>query len=268
MKDVFWYNNGVKEIQIHKDAPPPDGFVRGRIPMSEESKKRMSEHSWIKGITPEKDKEKRQKISKTKQNKTEKEKLEYSKHISEARKGKGTGKDPWNKGAVGKQVAWNKGMTFKMSDEARLQMTAKQYETRKKNGTLCKKEMTGIEKRKYDELVSKYGKENVITQFYDEKRYPFKCDFYIKSEDLFIELHGNWTHGQMPYYEDDEKCVKKLKEWKEKEKTSKYYTNAIYTWTDLDVRKRETAIKNNLNFCFIYYQRDKEVQRLTNSQYD
>ena len=187
----------------------------------------------------------------------------YQKHEKE----RGVGKDPWNKGVVGKQVAWNKGMTFKMSDEAKLQMTAKQYETRKKNGTLCKKEMTKIEKIKYDELVSEYGENDVITQYFDEKRYPFKCDFYIKSIDLFIELHGNWTHGQMPYYEDNEKCVKKLNEWEEKAKTSKYYKNAIYTWTDLDVRKRETAIKNKLNFCFIYYQRDKEVQRLTNSQY-
>ena len=94
MKDVFWYNNGVKEIQVHKDVVPPDGYIRGRIPVSEESKKKMSEHSWIKGITPEKDKERRQKISKTKQNKTEEEKLEYSMHISKARKGKRGRKRP------------------------------------------------------------------------------------------------------------------------------------------------------------------------------
>ena len=50
-------------------------------------------------------------ISKTKQNKTEEEKLLYSKHISEAKKGKGTGIAPWNKGTKGLQVAWNKGIS-------------------------------------------------------------------------------------------------------------------------------------------------------------
>lgn len=50
-------------------------------------------------------------ISKTKQNKTEEEKLIYSQHISEARKGKGTGIEPWNKGTKGLQVAWNKGIS-------------------------------------------------------------------------------------------------------------------------------------------------------------
>lgn len=50
-------------------------------------------------------------ISKTKQNKTDEEKLLYSKRISEARKGKGIGINPWNKGTKGLQVAWNKGIS-------------------------------------------------------------------------------------------------------------------------------------------------------------
>lgn len=50
-------------------------------------------------------------ISKTKQGKTEEEKLLYSKHISEARKGKGLGIEPWNKGTKGLQTAWNKGIS-------------------------------------------------------------------------------------------------------------------------------------------------------------
>lgn len=35
-------------------------------------------------------------------------------------------------------------------------------------------------------------------------------------------------------------------------KTSNYYKNAIYTWTDLDVRKVKIAKENNLNFVAIY----------------
>ena len=55
--------------------------------------------------------QRRSAISKTKQNKTEEEKLLYSKHVSEARKGKGLGVTPWNKGTKGLQVAWNKGIS-------------------------------------------------------------------------------------------------------------------------------------------------------------
>ena len=37
-------------------------------------------------------------------------------------------------------------------------------------------------------LVDKYGENNVLRQ-YKEKRYPFNCDFYIKTTDTFIELN-------------------------------------------------------------------------------
>lgn len=50
----------------------------------------------------------------------------------------------------------------------------------------------------YEELCSIYGKENIIRQ-YKSNVYPFHCDFYIQSEDLYIEYQGSWTHGNMPY---------------------------------------------------------------------
>ena len=36
----------------------------------------------------------------------------------------------------------------------------------------------------------------VIGNKYD--RYPFACDFYISSLDLFIECNYHWTHGGKP----------------------------------------------------------------------
>ena len=41
-----------------------------------------------------------------------------------------------------------------------------------------------------------------------------------------------------------------LKLWEHK--NTKFYQNAIYTWTCLDVKKRETAKHNNLNFFEFY----------------
>ena len=41
--------------------------------------------------------------------------------------------------------------------------------------------------------------------------------------------------------------------WKEKAETSDYYKNAIYTWTNLDVRKVKIAEQNGIRLDIIYY---------------
>ena len=66
----------------------------------------------------------------------------------------------------------------------------------------------------YKMLCTKYGTENVKRQYRDKNRYPFRCDFYIEGEDLFIELNLHWTHGGMPFENDNPECIKKLNEWK------------------------------------------------------
>lgn len=68
---------------------------------------------------------------------------------------------------------------------------------------------------------------------------------------LYIEFQGNWTHGKHPYtgLDDDLEVVSK---WKEQSKTKPYYKNAIYTWTDLDIRKRNIAKENNLNYIELF----------------
>lgn len=103
----------------------------------------------------------------------------------------------------------------------------------------------------YKELCCIYGKENIIRQ-YKSNMYPFHCDFYIQSEDLYIEYQGSWTHGNMPYIEGDTACVQQLQLWEEKAVNSDYYKDAIETWTYRDVIKRETAYKYNLNYIEIW----------------
>ena len=103
----------------------------------------------------------------------------------------------------------------------------------------------------YEELCSIYGEENIIRQ-YKSDVYPFHCDFYIQSEDLYIEYQGSWTHGSMPYRESDTACVQQLQLWKEKAVNSEYYKDAIETWTYRDVIKRETARMYNLNYIELW----------------
>ena len=182
--------------------------------------------------------------------------------------------DAWNKGLTketddrvakisksnkGKE-AWNKGISTEghpHSEETKEllrqihldpEFQKQRYEKMKKNGTFS---ISKPEEDMYKELCEQYGEDNVIRQYRDE-RYPFACDFYIPSEDLFIELNACWTHGPHPFDENNKDDVELLNEWKEKSQTSQYYKNAIYTWTELDVRKQKIAKENNLKYKVIY----------------
>lgn len=105
----------------------------------------------------------------------------------------------------------------------------------------------------YEFLVNKYGKNDVIRN-YKEERYPFFCDFYIPSQDLFIECNYHWTHGGRPFNPDDDDCLNQLVKWEDEanEKDSRYMRQAIYIWTELDPKKREVAKNNNLNYIEIF----------------
>lgn len=138
---------------------------------------------------------------------------------------------------------------YKMPKDKLLIKTTKQYLTRKKNNTF---NSSSSEELLYEQLLKENEHKTIYRNYKDEKRYPFYCDFYIKEEDLFIELNAHWTHGGMPYDPDDKECQEQLACWQEKAKTSKFYENAINTWTVRDVNKRKCAEKNNLNYKVIY----------------
>ena len=87
---------------------------------------------------------------------------------------------------------------------------------------------------------------------YTSDLYPYECDFYIPKLDLYIEYQGFWTHGFKPFDVNDDSCIALLKKWMKKCEKSKFYKNAIYTWTDLDVRKRKCAKDNKLNWIEFY----------------
>lgn len=124
----------------------------------------------------------------------------------------------------------------------------KEYQTKKRNNSF---NISNPENQIYKDLCNQYGEDNVIRQYMDE-RYPFTCDFYIPSEDLFIEYNGNWTHGGKPYDEKSLEDISKLEMWQDKSIEHPYYKNAIYTWTKLDVKKQQIAKYNKLNYIVIY----------------
>ncbi len=134
----------------------------------------------------------------------------------------------------------------KYGSEIPMQNTAiknKVYNTKMKNHTFSTSEQENIF---YKLLLEYYNKDDVVRQ-YKENRYPYRCDFYIKSLDLFIELQFHWSHGRRPYT-GIQVDLDKLKIWGQYGKTKRQYRDAIVTWTERDVRKRNTAKQNNLNF--------------------
>ena len=126
------------------------------------------------------------------------------------------------------------------------QRKQKEHDTKKRNGTFKKSTQ---EDAVYEMLCKKYGEDNVIRQYWSEA-YPFNCDFYIPSLGLYIECNFSWTHGGHFFNENDEEDLKKLQQWKDK--GTKYYLNAIETWTVRDVKKRQAAKKNKLNYVVFW----------------
>lgn len=110
--------------------------------------------------------------------------------------------------------------------------------------------------------------EKDIQRNYQDNRYKnpinnnlFKCDFYITSLDLFIELNFAPEHGPHPFNLEDENDKKLLEKIRSKQNfrvnskgkiiQNRYY-NFEHTWTISDVIKLQVAKMNNLKYITLY----------------
>lgn len=130
---------------------------------------------------------------------------------------------------------------FHKNLQTRLQ---KEYLTKKKNKTF----KSSKEELKFFEYFKKYFPDAI--SHYRSVLYPWQCDIYIPSTNTFIEIQRSWTHGGRPYIKEE--CKEQLLKWKEKAKTSNYYKNAIKTWIQRDVEKRNWAKSHGLNYIEIF----------------
>lgn len=137
-----------------------------------------------------------------------------------------------------------------------LESIIKEHETKKKNGSY---KNSNEEDYVYILLQKKFGKENIIRQYIDNIKYPFKCDFYIKNYDIYIEYNGYCSHGKHPYDHNSIKDNEILENWKyNNERIQKLtnrksqYQNYIETWTIRDPKKRLYAKKYNLNYIELW----------------
>lgn len=112
------------------------------------------------------------------------------------------------------------------------------FETMRKNKTF---NTSKPEERVFESLKAVFPE--VIRQYRSEK-FPWACDFYIPTEDLYIDFNGHWTHGSEPFNDTNSRHLVKINEWKTKD--TKFYENAIYVWSELDVKKRQVAKDNGI----------------------
>lgn len=133
-------------------------------------------------------------------------------------------------------------------NERKNEIQQKRDNTKRKNSTFG----ASIPEQKTYKLLLKYFNDNDIIRQYKDKRYPFNCDFYIKSKDIFIECNYFWTHQHHFFDETNEKDINTLSNLIEKSKTKKFYLDAITTWTKRDIEKRNYAIKSKLNYVVFW----------------
>lgn len=142
-----------------------------------------------------------------------------------------------------------------MPEEQKLKIIQKRSETMKKNGTAS---TSSWEENSFIELCKVFNESDIERQYFDRDRYPFKCDFYIKSLDLFIECHYDYRHCPKygPFDKNNKEHLAHVEELTRKIDSTKKndnYERSIYVWTDLDVRKRQCAEKNKLNWLCFYH---------------
>lgn len=178
------------------------------------------------------------------------QKLGHTKYTSNI--GRKKGSIPWNKNKKCLQLSGENNGFYnkKHTEETKEKIRKTSYNTKRKNNSF---NTSQEEQTIYKYLLLKF--KHVYTQ-YKSKKYPFNCDFYIPEKDLYIEYQGHWTHGIYNheilgnYNPNNPKHQEILKIWRNK--NTKYFNNAIYTWTILDPKKLQFIQKYNLNLIKFY----------------
>lgn len=140
---------------------------------------------------------------------------------------------------------------YAQSEEYRANQAAykqAELEAKRQNHTF---NSSGCEDLLYSRLVALFGIEQVIRQYQDE-RYPYACDFYVKDRDLFIELNASWTHGGRWWQQDSSWCRRQKAVWQDKAALHAFYKQALDTWLMRDTAKRVAAELGRLNYLVFW----------------
>ena len=194
------------------------------------------------------------------------------------------GKEPWNKGltkdtdsrvkAYGEKLqgkwCWCKGLT-KDIDE-RLMKTSISLKKKNKHRVItdAQKERISIavsklweegrytkfqprtEELYYNFLLETHSKEDIKRNYNKDPRYPFLVDFYIISEDKFIELNLFPTHGSHPFDENSKEDQLYLEQLIANPKNV-LDSQIANIWGHRDRIKFKIAKENKLHYEVLYW---------------
>lgn len=133
-------------------------------------------------------------------------------------------------------------------------------EVRKKMYESCIKN-SKMQSSKAEDKISEELKNNgfKFIRHYRTDEFPYSCDFYLPDYNLRIEYQGTQYHNgraflgeRMDYEELDELYSKSADRKRLTGKVITQYDKIIYTWTELDVKKRELAKSLHLPYLEIY----------------
>ena len=191
--------------------------------------------------------------------KTKQAKEKYIKHIQE-KYNDNTITNVWQAKEVIEKIKQTSlkhyGVTnYALTKEHQNKLKSKEVINKRENTKLIKHTIntSKVEEKSFMLLKEKY--KDTIHHYKDKKRYPFNCDFYIPSLDLFIECQYSMFHNKRPYLGTKEDLneieILKQKSTKRKQETGKQksrYDSVIDTWVNRDPLKRKIAKENNLNY--------------------
>jgi hypothetical protein len=121
---------------------------------------------------------------------------------------------------------------------------------KRENGTF---NASKAEESLYEMLCDKFGQDDVIRQHISHE-YPFRCDFYITSRNMYIELNAFCSHGGHWFDACNQDDIKRLEVLRQLSsvKHSDFYKNIIKNWCEKDVLKREIARSQKLNYVVFW----------------
>ena len=142
-----------------------------------------------------------------------------------------------------REIARKKALSDKINSP---EAVKKANQTKRRNGTYKRSKSEDLF---YKKLCCVFGVENVVRQFTSDL-YPFACDFYIRSKNLYIEYQGHYTHGSKPYC-----CCNDIERSCISEAFESHKTDTT-TWSVRDTNKISSAISGGIMLLLIYPKND------------
>lgn len=126
-----------------------------------------------------------------------------------------------------------------------LDIRKRAYATKRLNGSFSTSKPAVV---MYDMLCGIFGIDDVHFEYDLDERYPYHCDFYIRSRDMFIELNAFVSHGGRWFDCNSFDDLAKLDALRNKSLISGFYADYVHTWSYRDVLKRNMAREHKLNY--------------------